>query len=61
MAHLAKVNPKLAETLDYWHSSLEEQLSMGVQKFEFDVFSDTKGGLFVRPAIVGLAAKGGIW
>ena len=60
MAYLAKVNPKLAESLDYSHPLLEEQLALGVRKFEFDVFSDTKGGLFGKPAIVGLAAKAGL-
>lgn len=33
---------------------------MGVRKIECDVFGDTKGGLFGKSAIVGLAAKAGL-
>lgn len=49
MANLKKVNPKLAESLDYSHPSITAQLDMGVRKLELDIFSDTKGGLFAKP------------
>ncbi len=49
MANLKKANPKLADSLDYSHPSITEQLNMGVRKLELDIFSDTKGGLFAKP------------
>ena len=60
MAYLKKVNVKLAESLDYSHPPILEQLQLGVRKFEFDIFSDTKGGLFADPAAPKLAAKEGL-
>lgn len=55
-----KVNPRMAASLDYSHPSLVEQLEMGVRKFELDVFSDSKGGLFADPAAPRLLKKAGL-
>ena len=59
MAYLRKTNPKAAEALDYSHPPLTDQLNAGVRQLEIDVFGDAKGGLFAKPATVGLMAKAG--
>lgn len=50
MAALREKNPKAAEALDYTHPPLTKQLEMGVRKFELDIFADTKGGRYAKPA-----------
>ena len=41
--------------MEYSHRPLEEQLSsLGIRKFELDVFADPEGGRFARPAAFGL-------
>lgn len=59
MDYLRKVNPAAADALDYRHPSLATQLNDGVRQLEIDVFGDAKGGLFVHPAGLDLAAKAG--
>lgn len=49
LALLRSTSPASAESLDYKHAPLQQQLDWGVRKFELDVFSDTKGGLFADP------------
>jgi hypothetical protein len=60
MVNLKKSNARLAASLDYTHPPLREQLEMGVRKFELDIFSDSKGGLFADPAGPRLVAKAGL-
>lgn len=60
LAYWKKNNPRLAASLDYSHPPLADQLALGVRKFEFDIFSDTKGGLFANPAAPRLLAKAGL-
>jgi len=60
MQYLRKVNPKGAASLDYTHPPLLDQLNLGVRKFELDIFSDSKGGLFANPAAIKLIAKEGL-
>lgn len=48
-AYWMKKDPKLASSIDYVHPPLTEQLNLGVRKFELDIFSDTRGGLFANP------------
>jgi hypothetical protein len=59
MAYLRSVNPQAADALDYRHPSLTTQLNDGVRQLEIDVYGDSRGGLFARPAGPGLAAKAG--
>ena len=47
-AALRVSNPRLAESLEYWHRPLAEQLSLGLRKLELDVFYDPDGNLFDR-------------
>lgn len=49
MDTLKTFNPKWAETLEYSHGPLEEQLSQGLGNLEIDIAVDRKGGKFARP------------
>jgi Phosphoinositide phospholipase C, Ca2+-dependent len=60
MAYLRKTNLKAAEALDYSHPPLTVQLNAGVRQLEIDVYGDSKGGLFAKPAWPGLMAKAGL-
>lgn len=43
--------PGWSENIEYGHRPLTEQLELlGIRQFELDVFADTSGGLFARPA-----------
>jgi hypothetical protein len=43
------INAGWAESWNYTHPPLAEQLEMGVRQFELDIFADAKGGLFAEP------------
>lgn len=60
LALLRKRNPKEADSLEYKHLPLAEQLAMGVRQFELDVFEDSKGGLFADPAAPRMVAQAGL-
>ncbi len=48
---IAAAGRRRAESLDYTHRPLAEQLSdLGIRQLELDVFADPKGGLFAAPA-----------
>lgn len=49
MAALKAVAPKAAETLDYSHPPLAEQLADGARQIEIDMVWDPRGGLFAAP------------
>ncbi len=57
---LLKANPRAAAALDYRHPAIEVQLDRGVRQFEFDIFADSKGGLFANPAAITQVAKAGL-
>jgi hypothetical protein len=59
MALLEQRNPEEAKALAYVHPPLAQQLNAGVRQFEFDVYSDSRGGLFADPLYLRLAAKAG--
>ncbi len=59
LAYMRQTNPRLADSLEYTHPPLEAQLALGVRKFELDIFSDSKGGLFADPASPRLLEKAG--
>jgi hypothetical protein len=42
-AALTARRPELAQSLEYWHIPIEEQLSLGIRKLELDVFYDPDG------------------
>lgn len=49
MAALRAVNPKVADTLDYSHEPLAEQLGRGARQLEIDIVNDPTGGLYASP------------
>ncbi|MCX6607823.1 MAG: phosphatidylinositol-specific phospholipase C1-like protein [Acidobacteria bacterium] len=59
-ALLLKANPRAAAALDYRHPAIDVQLDRGVRQFEFDIFADSKGGLFANPAAIVQVAKAGL-
>jgi len=63
-AAIELVSAELAESIDYSHRSLTEQLAdFGIRQFEIDVFADPDGGLYGTRAalpVVGLPAESGI-
>ncbi len=46
---LHKDNPQLAQSLDYAHVPLAEQLDLGLRNLELDLFYDPEGGRFAEP------------
>src|SRR6056297_1516141 len=55
---ITAVSPELAESIEYSHRPLTEQLEQfGIRQFELDVFADPEGGLYanrVANAVIGL-------
>lgn len=49
MAKLRAEDAKRAESLDYYHVTLSEQLDAGVRQFELDIFADPQGGRYADP------------
>ena len=49
MAVLKVLSPKAAETLDYSHPPLPQQLTAGARQLEIDIVYDPKGGIFATP------------
>lgn len=49
MAKLRAEDAKRAESLDYYHVTLSEQLDAGVRQFELDIFADPDGGRYADP------------
>jgi len=43
-------NAGIATTLDYAHAPLPRQFALGVRQIELDVWSDPRGGKFLRPS-----------
>lgn len=49
MALVRGANPAAADTLDYAHPPLREQLDAGARQIELDLVNDPKGGHFAAP------------
>lgn len=49
MAKLRAADSKQADSLDYYHVTLTEQLDAGVRQFELDIFADPQGGRYADP------------
>jgi hypothetical protein len=60
MAYLRKTSPSTAESLDYSHPSLTTQLNAGVRQLELDIFGDSKGGRYAKPALPLLLSRSGL-
>ncbi|MBO1360682.1 phosphatidylinositol-specific phospholipase C1-like protein [Acetobacter sacchari] len=46
---LQTLSPKMADALDYRHTSLQEQFDSGVRQIEIDIYADTRGGEYSHP------------
>jgi len=60
---LRRVDARLADSVDYEHRPLDEQLDTGIRQLELDVFADPEGGRYARRAartLVGEPADTGI-
>lgn len=44
-----KENPKMAQSLDYSHIPIREQLNRGLANLEIDVYADERGGKYAHP------------
>ncbi|MCJ8208595.1 phosphatidylinositol-specific phospholipase C1-like protein [Mucilaginibacter sp. RS28] len=44
-----QMDPKSANALDYEHIPIIDQLNMGLQNLEIDIYSDEKGGRYAHP------------
>jgi len=49
MANLRRSNPKAADTLDYSHEPLTQQLDDGARQLELDFVYDPQGGRYLTP------------
>ncbi len=49
MANIRATNPKAADTLDYGHEPLNEQLDDGARRLEIDFVYDPEGGRYSTP------------
>jgi hypothetical protein len=49
MAEVRAANPKAADTLDYSHEPLTDQLNDGARQLELDFIYDPKGGRYATP------------
>lgn len=49
MANVRKANPKAADSLDYSHEPLTEQLDAGARQLELDFVYDPEGGRYYTP------------
>jgi len=59
MKTIRGINKSWAESWNYTHPPLAEQLEIGIRQFELDIFVDTKGGLFANPLSLKLAKLAG--
>ena len=63
-AGIEALSRDLAESIDYSHRSLTDQLeTFGVRQFELDVFADPDGGLYANRAalpVIGLPVESGL-
>jgi len=51
LAAIAEVDAEGADSLDYGHAPLQEQLEeQGVRQIELDIYGDAEGGLYAEPA-----------
>ncbi len=52
---LTKLDSTRFKAIEYSHSSLTEQLNLGLQNLEIDIYADTKGGKYAKPMGLSLA------
>ena len=56
---IANRNRKTAQSLDYTHSPLQDQLCrLGIRQIELDIFADPLGGLYDEPQAEKIVGNG---
>ena len=59
--YLKKVNPAAAQSLEYEHLPLSEQLDLGLRNLELDVFHDPMGGRYANPKSLAMLPEGTVF
>ncbi|MEP3625372.1 MAG: phosphatidylinositol-specific phospholipase C1-like protein [Flavobacteriaceae bacterium] len=57
--YLFEYDSRTAESLQYGHPSLTEQLDLGLRNLELDIFHDPLGGRFANPGGIAIVKKRG--
>jgi hypothetical protein len=57
MTLIAQSDSGTARSLDYAHLPIDQQLDLGVRKFELDLYHDPEGGRYASPAGITRVAK----
>ncbi|WP_373495916.1 phosphatidylinositol-specific phospholipase C1-like protein [Aquiflexum sp.] len=58
LEYLNKINPTAAQSLEYEHLPLSEQLDLGLRNLELDVFHDPVGGKYTYPKSLAMLPEG---
>lgn len=61
LEYLSKINPAAAQSLEYEHLPLSEQLDLGLRNLELDVFHDPTGGKYGNPKSLGMLPEGSVF
>jgi hypothetical protein len=61
LEYLQKINPAAAQSLEYEHLPLSEQLDMGLRNLELDVFHDPIGGKYANPKSLAMLQEGTVF
>lgn len=61
LEYLSKVNPGAAQSLEYEHLPLFEQLDLGLRNLELDVFHDPMGGKYSNPKSLAMLPEGSVF
>jgi len=59
--YLKKVSPGAAQSLEYEHLPLSEQLDLGLRNLELDVFHDPSGGKYANPKSLTMLPEGTVF
>ena len=60
MTLIAQSDTATARSLDYSHLPIDQQLDIGVRKFEIDLFHDPQGGRYANPLGIAMAEQAGL-
>ncbi len=61
LEYLKKVSPAAAQSLEYEHLPLSEQLDLGLRNLELDVFHDPLGGKYANPRSLAMLPEGTVF
>lgn len=61
LEYLKKVSPAAAQSLEYEHLPLSQQLDLGLRNLELDVFHDPMGGKYANPKSLTMLPEGTVF